>query len=310
MADPISGPVVCVVGATGFIGRAVIEELTRTDVTVVTTHAPRLHTAARTAPQILEHACQLNLEIPEGTTAIINAAGAASPTASDTDGLYGANALLPAALAIGARSEAVPRLVHISSAAVQGYARVLTAEPLWQPHSPYAHSKSLGEQAILSLFVPGAVIHRATSVHGPGRAVTQKLSSIASGPLASVAGNGDGPTPQVHVSQVAQAVSFLALSAEHLPSITLQPWGGHTVTSILEQLGGRAPRHIPPRLAGAITGAGRRPAIGRLRPGLAGQARRLEMMWFGQEQEPGWLDEVRPDLSERSPLWPELRRNA
>lgn len=298
-----SDPVILVVGATGFVGREIVEQLSGKQVTTMS--GPRLTTSARTVAELLVEATRPPFELPKADV-LINAAGLATPTAIETDELFGANALLPVSLARAAAEVGIRRFVHLSSAAVQGYTRTLTSTATWSAHSPYAASKALGEQALLALDAPGNVIHRATSVHGADRSVTRTLMSVARGPISSVAGTGRAPTPQVHVSQVAAAVAFLATTNEEPPPITLQPWGGHTVESLLATLGGHPPRHIPHTIARYISAAGRNPLVSRVRPGIAGQARRLDMLWFGQAQEDDWLSRRRPDLCERSPEWSHL----
>ena len=73
---------------------------------------------------------------------------------------------------------------------------VLTETGDTQPFSAYSYSKALGEQVIDQLSRDGseAVIIRATSVQGAGRATTASLQRIARSRFSSVAGAGDQPS--------------------------------------------------------------------------------------------------------------------
>jgi hypothetical protein len=87
---------------------------------------------------------------------------------------------------------------------------------------------------------------------------------------------------------VAAAVSFLALIDEDVPPVVHHPWEGTTVGGLLLDLGdGRAPRELPVALARAVVESAKR--AGRLHPPTAANARRLELLWFGQEQDSSWL---------------------
>lgn len=283
------GPV-AVLGATGFVGSHVVSSLVARGVDVRPVRAPRLHTSARTAegtmvellrPDVVAETVRLRGELADAG-AVVNAAGLARATGAGDD-LFGANALLPAVVA-----EAAPagiRLVHVSSAAVQGRMDPLDETTHCAPFSPYSTSKALGEE--LAARRAGTVCFRPTSVHGADRKVTRSLHRVVSSPLASVAGRGDGPTPQVLVANVADAVAHVVLLQQPPPGIVLQPWEGLTVGELIRDFGGREPRHIWPWLARAVVrllgGAG---AV--VSP-AAGVARRLEMLWFGQRQVAGWL---------------------
>jgi dTDP-4-dehydrorhamnose reductase len=219
-----------------------------------------------------------------GCEAVVNAAGLATPTGSGDD-LFGADALLPGVLA-RAVGDSV-RLVHVSSAAVQGRRPVLDETSTREPFSPYSSAKALGEELLLSQR-PASTCFRATSVHGRGRSVTASLVRLAGSPLASVAGAGDGPTPQVLVENVGDAVAYLALCEEQPPAIVLQPSEGMTTADLVRVLGGREPRRVPVRLARGLVAGGH--LVGARVPAVAGMTRRVEMLWFGQRQSPGWLD--------------------
>lgn len=87
-----------------------------------------------------------------GAHVIVNAAGLAAPNMQDLPALVGANALLPAVIAIAAQRTGVRRMIHLSSAAVQGAKPVLDATEYTEPFSAYSFSKALGEECLLDLY--------------------------------------------------------------------------------------------------------------------------------------------------------------
>ena len=289
-----------VFGAGGFVGGGIAAELSARSLPSSEGHAERLATAARTPGAVLEAAearedlvGRIAAGIPAGSFAV-NAAGLASPDAAEDDALYGANALWPAVLALACARAGATRLVHLSSAAVQGERAVL--DETWEttPFSPYSRSKALGEAALRELAprLPDGLltIVRATSVQGPGRRTTAALARVASSPLASVAGAGDAPSP---VSSLAALAQFTVDVAEARPDrlLVLQPWEGMTVRGVLEAAGGREPLRLPAPLCRAAVAGGY--ALSRLAGGrLHGAVRRAEVMWFGQAQAPGWAEEA------------------
>jgi nucleoside-diphosphate-sugar epimerase len=275
-------------GAGGFVGTAVADALRARGVEVRGIAAPRLTTRARDlaglraeleTPRLQAELTRLRDQLADADV-VINAAGLARAT-SGGDALFGADALLPGLVAAAVPDRA--RLVHVSSAAVQGRREVLDESLDHEPFSPYSQAKALGELMV----VPRGTCFRPTSVQGPGRAVTQTLVRVCSSPLASVGGSGNRPTPQVHVANVGEAIVFTACSPE-APQVVLQPWEGLTTASLVRELGGREPRHVPRLLASGLIRAGY--AVGSRSARVAGLTRRMEMLWFGQEQAPGWLD--------------------
>jgi hypothetical protein len=118
--------------------------------------------------------------------------------------------------------------------------------------------------------------------------VTKTLVRFCSSPLASVAGPGTRRTPQVHVANVGDAIAFTALAAEPVPPVVLHPSEGFTTASLVRELGGREPRHLAGFLASSLIRVGY--LVGSRSGHVAGVARRIEMLWCGQAQAPGWLD--------------------
>ncbi len=282
-------PTVHVLGATGFVGTAVVRALEARGLDVRPVRAPRLSTGARdlaamraelATPPVQRHVARLRADLA-GADVVVNAAGLAQAT-SGGDALYGADALLPGVVA--AACPDLARLVHVSSAAVQGRRPVLDESGEHEPFSPYSRAKALGELMVGSR----GTCFRPTSVHGEGRAVTRTLARLCASPLASVAGKGAQPTPQVHVANVGDAIAFTAATDEQVPPVVLQPSEGLTTASLVQRLGGREPRHVPESLAGRLIEVGHR--LGSRSGRASGLTRRVEMLWTGQAQSPGWLD--------------------
>lgn len=278
---------VAVIGASGFVGAAVCEALRSHGVDVRAVKAPRLSTSSE--PELLAKAQELAAELADAG-AVVNAAGVADAT-GDSDQLMLANGVLPQVVGIAAQTVGA-RFVHISSAAVQGNVDTLDSSEATHAFSPYSRSKAEGERRVLQLRRAGAdaVIYRPPGVHHPSRSVTKQLARLAHSPLASVAGSGDAPTAQALLENVADAVAFLATCDAPVPEIVHHPSENLTTTSLLESLGGRRPRRVPQRVARTLVSALAR--ADRIKPGMAGVSRRAEMLWFGQNQAPSWLQKA------------------
>ncbi len=234
---------VAVLGASGFIGNGVVEALRARGASVTAVPTPRLRSTAGSSASLADEletegaraALAVLRDALHGCDAVVNAAGVARATSAWDAEMVGANALLP--LVVARARPAGSRLVHVSSVAVQGRGCVLDESPRQAPFSPYSASKALGEQVLAAC--PDVVVFRPTSVHGPRREVTRTLVRVLSSPGASVAGRGDGTTPQVLVQNVADAIAFVTLSTERPPRIVLQPSENLTVSRARE--GARSP---------------------------------------------------------------------
>jgi nucleoside-diphosphate-sugar epimerase len=284
--------IVAVVGASGFIGSAVAQALRARGARVVEVTAPRLTSPARSVDALRDHLhsasaraavdrLRLDLQMAER---VVNAAGVSAATSGLDDVLVGANALLPAAVET-ARPDGA-RLVHVSSAAVQGRRETLDESWDQQPFSPYSTTKAWGEQLLGA--ADDAVVFRPTSVHGVGRPVTRSLVRVLRSRWASVAGEGDRPTPQVLVENVGDAIAEVSLSSDPPPSVVLQPGEGLTTAELVRLVGGHEPHHVPVPLARALVAAVT--LAGQASGEVAAMGRRVEMLWFGQRQGPSWLD--------------------
>ncbi|WP_323958771.1 NAD-dependent epimerase/dehydratase family protein [Arthrobacter sp. JZ12] len=295
-----------VVGGSGFVGSAVLKALSNAGEETLSLSAPRLQCDAASPADVHDAADRLSAVVHQlaeqlsGAAVVVNAAGAAAPGSTDTAVLGGANALLPVLLMRAGKAAGVRRLIHLSSAAVQGHRPVLDETPDVAPFSPYSRSKALGEQSLA--FNTSAddtpegldvVIVRATSVQGPDRPTTAALARLAASPLASVAAPGTAPSPVASVDALAELVRILgsregAVGNGSVPAIVLQPWERLTVRSVLESAGG-TPLLLPSvlcrlvlRCAYAVSSL--------LGERLHGAVRRVELMWFGQDQVAGWTD--------------------
>ncbi|WP_427018496.1 NAD-dependent epimerase/dehydratase family protein [Pseudarthrobacter sp. P1] len=294
-----------VLGASGFVGSAVVAELRSRGIAVREVAAPRFHSDASSPEQVLAEASlsdgaaaarKLMARAFAGAQVVVNAAGLATPGDAGSPALTGANALLPVVAAMAAADAGVPRMVHLSSAAVQGHRAELDESADRTPFSGYSRSKALGEEslALLAASTEGVaptetVVLRATSVQGPQRPTTAALARLAASPLASVAAPGTAATPVSSINALAWFTAETGLFAGAVPGIVLQPWEGMTVSAVLEAAGGKRPLVLPRWLTRATVSAGY--ALSTVAGGrLHGAVRRVELMWFGQSQRPGWAE--------------------
>lgn len=302
---------VMVVGGSGFVGAAVVAALREAGHQTETLRAPRLDPldAAR-----VDAFVRRSLLVPHlaacisGFDAVVNAAGNPDAASPDERGLMAANGALPGVLAAAcASAPGRVRFVHVSSAAVQGRTKRLDASDRTDAFSAYSRSKIVGEQAALR-FAPGqVVVYRPPGVHAADRPTTQRLAQVAASPWSTVAGPGDRPTPQALRANVASAVTFLATTREPAPSVVTHPSEGVTTAALMQMLGGRQPRRVAAPLGRAVTAllfAG-----GRFLPSLSANARRVELMLFGQEQAASWLVEAGWEPPETEDAWWALGRN-
>ncbi|MEV4666428.1 NAD-dependent epimerase/dehydratase family protein [Microbacterium sp. LWO12-1.2] len=279
-----------VFGASGFVGSAVADRLLAEGFDVLRVPGPRVTLAPDVAsPQTIAELAREDVAVAsladrlEGIDVVINAAGLASPDAAADDVLYGANALLPAIIRSASSRAGVQRVVHISSAAVQGRRAVLDETADAAPFSPYSRSKALGERAFLaSVDDVQAIVVRATSVQGTGRGTTRSFRRIAASSLASVAGDGSQPTVVSSIDGLSDYIKHVGSASTGIRSIMLQPWEGCSAEEVLRAAGGKAPLRLPRWLCQTALALAR--GVGRVVPEIAGAGRRLELMWLGQAQ--------------------------
>ena len=285
---------IAVLGSSGFVGAAVVQALHDHDVVRVRT--PRLTTPARTPAALVAEAnghpaVAVLAEAFDGCDAVVNAAGDPDASSLVLDALYGANALVPRVALTAAVLSHVPRFVHVSSAVVQNDKKVLDESEDLRPFSPYSASKVAGEWVLREQLPPDIAVirYRPPSVHASGRRVTRMIARIARSPMATVAGPGDSPSPQAQLPNVAAAVAFLATTHQSPPDVVVHPSEGVTTGGLMRDLsGGREPRHLPQPLARLVVVLAK--LGGRVHRPTAANARRVELLWFGQGQSSSWLN--------------------
>ncbi|GAB3486406.1 NAD-dependent epimerase/dehydratase family protein [Flexivirga lutea] len=297
-----------IVGASGFVGSAVTTALLGVGIQVHSIRAPRFSvTEERDISGAMRHMDQEIVALAAqftGCDAVINCAGNPDASSQDEEALFGANALLPGVIGASACLAGIPRYVHVSSAVVQGRAEVLDSSMQFDPFSAYARSKMRGELHAREFGPVETSIYRPPSVHASSRRVTRGITRLAASPFSSVAAPAESPTPQTLVANVADALRFMATTEMTLPPVVHHPSEGLTTGLLLELLGSRKPKVLPRALARAAVGS--IVLAGRAVKPLAPNARRVEMLWFGQRQATSWLDEQGWQPIEGLGAWMEL----
>ena len=278
---------IAVVGASGFVGTSVRECLTSQGHQIVGVHAPRV-AAADVAGGVDAHVSSMNALAASfrGVQAVVNCSGNPDASEQNSDALLAANAVSPAVVARAARLAGVQRLVHVSSAVVQGRRPSLDESDETEEFSSYAFSKAEGERRVRQEFSQ-ATVYRPPSVHSVSRRVTSMTARIARSPIATVAAPGDQPSPQALIGNVASAIAFLAVTERTPPPVVIHPWEGLTSLDVMELLGGKRPLVLPRSVASCICRA--LELAGTRVSAVAANARRVEMLWFGQGQGLSWL---------------------
>lgn len=278
---------IVVVGASGFVGSEVSQALNRAGHKVVAVRAPRVAAVDAQSGGKAQRAAVTELVAAfRGADAVVNCSGNPDASEQNADELLAANAASPAVVARAASEAAIPRLVHVSSAVVQGRRPTLDESDATEEFSSYAFSKAEGERRVRHEF-QSATVYRPPSVHAETRRVTSMTAKIAGSPLATVAAPGNQPSPQALVGNVASAIAFLATSDANPPAVVIHPWEGLTSADVMELLGGKHPFILPRGLARAVCRL--LEVTGTRVPAIAANARRVEMLWFGQGQSVSWL---------------------
>jgi nucleoside-diphosphate-sugar epimerase len=295
-----------VVVGSGFIGSAVARGALARGVDVRIAHAPRLapNQLSETSDWVRDTqrddpaSWRALVETLATATCVVNAAGFAEASSTDEPRMRAANVGTAVAVAAAAAEANVPRLVHVSTAAVQGSTDPLDDREHRTPFSAYSRSKAEAEQVLLSgdVAVPGScVIYRPTSVQGAARPMTRALVRWFSAPLFPVL-DPDRPLPLALVESVADAIVHLAL-VDRPPLVAVHPWEGLTIGSALATLGSN-PRTVRlPLRADSV-----RRLLTRWHSARgAAVARRLSLVLLGQGVDAralpasGWTPSVLPD---------------
>lgn len=283
-----------VIGASGFVGRNVVAHIQAEGHCVSELKAPRMLSGTNWSPERVVKSVRGNAEVLSalaeelaGHDVVINAAGLATPKGPASCSLFGANAALPVAVYMAAGMAQVPRVVHISSAAVQGRKPVLNSSMDMEPFSPYSRSKALAESCLHLLSAAedqetDLRIVRATSIQDEDRETTRSLVRFASSPFASVSAPGTAPSPVSSVRGLTTSVFAAGTDPVRGFAISVQPWEGMTVRDVVFRYGGREPLQLPASLCRAAIQLGYFFAkIGA--PGIEGSIRRAEVLWLGQQ---------------------------
>lgn len=191
---------VLVTGATGFLGRRVVQRLLETNHEVrAMVRSPGSESAFTTPPtevcygnvrdaDALREACRDISEIIH-LVAVIRG----GPRQFDAINREGTANLVAAAREAGS----VRRFVHLSAV---GAANV--------PHLRYLHSKWLGEQEVVSSGLPYVII-RPSLIFGPGDEFTNAVAALVRTlPITPVIGSGNNRLQPIHVEDVAQCVAL------------------------------------------------------------------------------------------------------
>lgn len=234
------GPLVSVVGGTGFIGRHVVAWLVARgmDVRIVSRHAPRDTEASPHAEHVagsIEDAATLERAVA-GAAAVVNLVGTAS--ARSEREFYALHCEAPRRLARAARCAGVTRFVQVSAMGVA------LAAP-----SMADRSKAAGEDAVRAAF-PQANIVRPALVYGPGdHFFTRFVQLVRNAPAIPLIGGGRTRFQPMHVDDFAQAIAMI-LATESTAGRTFELGGSEIFTfrQLIEELSralGRAPWLVP-----------------------------------------------------------------
>lgn len=295
MANPNVGdglaPSIAVIGSTGFIGSATTDALSNEACKILKIGRIDLKNvipdSSSDAAAIAEGwACdntesfdQLVLSLATADV-VINAAGMAAPDSTDKTCLARTNTILPLLLAKAMNPSS--RLIHVSSAAVQGRRLTLDESSSRSPFSAYSLSKADAEAALEQTDLAGQgrlTIYRPTSVQGVGRPTTRRLIQVLNSPMAAQLGAGTVPLPLALVQNVGAAIAFLALNNVSGP-IVLHPSEQITQAALYEIFRDGRPRRLPGSTERLLRPAA---SIASRVPFLSGPARRAELLMLGQE---------------------------
>jgi nucleoside-diphosphate-sugar epimerase len=287
-------------GSSGFVGSAVGRHLAAAGYEVIPVPTPRLTAQSVSAGELIEtaerylHTDPSIEELLRDCQVLVNAAGNPDASSRDRAMLLGANALTTAILAAAAQRAHTARVVQVSSAVVQNDRPTLDDAPAGPAFSAYSESKVAAERVIeeLAKRSPATtfVIYRPPSVHSPDRRVSRMLTKIARSPFSAVAGAGTSSSPQALIDNVASAVVFLATCPQRPPLRVHHPSEALSTAELMRILGDREPIHLPVILTKGFVDTLK--LAGTWIPGLSANARRVEILWLGQNQATSWLTRV------------------
>ena len=191
---------VLVTGATGFLGRHVVQQLLETNHEVrVMVRSPGSESVLQTPPTDV---CYGNVTDPDalaeacrGISEVIHLVAVIRGGSRQFEAInrQGTANVVAAAREAGS----VRRFVHLSAV---GAANV--------PHLRYLHSKWLGEQEVVNGGLPYTII-RPSLIFGPGDEFTNAIAALVrSLPITPVIGSGNNRLQPIHVEDVARCVAL------------------------------------------------------------------------------------------------------
>ncbi|WP_417671680.1 complex I NDUFA9 subunit family protein [Roseibium sp.] len=225
MSMALNGKLVTVFGASGFLGRHIVQALAR--------RGYRIRAAVR-RPDLAEHLqplgapgqimpVQANLRYRwsvdravQGADAVVNAVGILFPSGKQS--FDAVQSFGPRAIAEAARAEGLSAITHVSAIGADA-----------QSPSAYARSKATGEAAVLET-LPDSVILRPSIVFGPEDDFFNKFAAMARlSPALPLIGSGQTKFQPVYVCDVAEAVAK-AVDGELQAGATYELGGPEVVT--------------------------------------------------------------------------------
>ena len=236
-----------VTGATGFIGRHLVERLAADGWRVRVVQRPESQGSAPAGVEVVRAALMSPALAPAfaGAAAVIHLAGRTA--APSIDAYLAANARATAEVARACR-DAGARLVHVSSQAAAGPApasRPLTEADEPRPCSPYGISKLAGERAVRETPDLTWTIVRPVAVYGPGDRGFLPLFKLACGGWAVIPGRAEACYTLVHVRDLVRQVAGAAERPEALGEVFFLGHPAlHTARSLAAALGRACERRV------------------------------------------------------------------
>jgi nucleoside-diphosphate-sugar epimerase len=216
MRDDVGSRTILVIGGSGFIGRAVVQQLVSTEACKVVAASRKIRVTDNlqsynlrwTSCDVMDQSSVV--AATDGIDCVINC------YRDDVSEAESAKAI--ANILNACETNKVKKLIYFSSVAIYGGASGNVDE--WTPPLPpinwYGRAKSQAERACQSKASPSfhVAILRPTIVYGPGGEewFLRFMRSIKSGALGDLGANGEGIANLIYVDDLARMCSKLALS--------------------------------------------------------------------------------------------------
>lgn len=236
-----------VTGATGFIGRHLVERLAAAGWNVRVVQRPESEAVAPAGAEVVRAPLAAGALAPafSGAAAVFHLAGrTAAPSA---EAYHEANARATGEVARACRDARV-RLVYVSSQAAAGPAPAshpLTEADDPRPCSPYGISKLAGERAVRETEGLEWSIVRPVAVYGPGDRGFLPLFRLARAGFAVIPGNPDACYTLVHVRDLVRQIAAAAATPEAAGEVFFLGHPAlHTARSLAAALAGTSDRRV------------------------------------------------------------------